>query len=95
MGDIKEVIWGKRVARQLDRLPARIVKKFHVWVEHIRLAGLREVRKRPGYHDEPPSGDRSGQRSVRLNDAYRAIYVELLDRRIEMIEVTEVTKHDY
>lgn len=95
MGDIKQVIWGQRVAKQLNRLPRRIEKKFFAWVKHVSLVGLRETRKRPGFHDEPLAGDRAGQRSVRLNAAYRAFYVELLDSRIEMIEVIEVNKHDY
>ncbi len=95
MGDIRQVIWGKRVAKQLDRLPDRIEKKFHAWVKYVSLVGLRETRKRPGFHDEPLAGDRAGQRSIRLNSAYRAIYVELLNGRIEMMEVIEVNKHDY
>ena len=37
--------------------------------------GLRETRKIKGYHDEPLQGDRKGQRSIRLNKAYRAFYI--------------------
>ncbi len=37
--------------------------------------GLSEVRKVPGYHDEPLKGQRKGQRSIRLSRSYRAIYV--------------------
>lgn len=95
MGDAKQVIWGKRVAKQLDCLPDRIVNKFHGWVKLVALVGIRKVRTQQGFHDEPLSGNRKGQRSIRLNAAYRAIYVELLDGRVEMIEVIEVNKHGY
>ncbi len=38
---------------------------------------------------------RQGQRSVRLNRAYRAIYVEHETGEVELIEVLEVNKHEY
>ncbi len=43
-------------------------------IEDVGHRGLSEVRKIPGYHDEPLKGKRKGQRSIRLNIAYRAIY---------------------
>ena len=48
-----------------------------------------------GFHDEPLKGKRQGQRSVRLNRAYRAIYVERGTGAVELIEVLEVNKHEY
>lgn len=30
--------------------------------------GIYDVRKSPGFHDEPLSGQRKGQRSIRLSD---------------------------
>lgn len=55
--------------------------------------GLREVRKRPGFHDEPLKGLRKGQRSVRLNQAYRLIYREVKGH-LEIL-LLEVSKHAY
>jgi proteic killer suppression protein len=46
-------------------------------------------------HDEPLKGDRQGQRSVRLNRAYRAIYVEREDDEVALVDVIEVNKHGY
>jgi len=60
-------------------------------VEHD---GLEEVRKLPGYHDEPLRGDRAGQRSIRLSRAYRAIY-EVRQDTAEFVAVEEVGKHEY
>ena len=61
----------------------------------VEESGIREVRKFKGFHDEPLKGRRRGQRSVRLNKAYRAIYVEHEEGEIELIEVLEVNKHEY
>lgn len=46
-----------------------------------------------GYDDEPLHGDRRGQRSVRLNKSYRAIYIET-NEGLELL-VIEVNKHEY
>ena len=91
----QRVIWGKRVARQLAELPPYIEKKFYAWAALIQLVGMRETRRAPGLHDEPLTGNRKGQRSIRLNRAYRAIYVERLEGRFEIVEVIEVNKHAY
>jgi toxin HigB-1 len=88
------VIWGRGVDKQLRRVPEVIVRKFRLWVALVEESGIREVRKRPGFHDEPLHGDRVGQRSVRLNRAYRAIYVEAKGE-LELVEVVEVNKHEY
>ena len=76
-------------------MPHQIAAKLRAWVDAVTHDGLEEVRKRPGYHDEPLLGDRRGQRSIRLNRSWRAIYVILSDGRIEFIEVQEVNKHEY
>ena len=65
-----------------------------IWVAAVELDGVEEVRKVPGYHDEPLKGNRAGQRSIRLSRAYRAIY-EIEKDTIEFVSVEEVSKHDY
>ena len=62
--------------KQLAKVPEFIRKKVILWVLLIETQGIAEVRKYKGYHDEALSGDRYGQRSVRLNKAYRLIYQE-------------------
>ncbi len=95
MADITKVVWSKQVAKQLDKLPDPIVQKFYAWVTSIRLSGVLAVRKSHGFHDEPLKGKRQGQRSIRLNKAYRAIYIEKHDGTLEFLEVIEVNKHEY
>jgi proteic killer suppression protein len=89
------VVWNRSVDRQLDRIPEAIVRKFRIWVSLVEESGIREVRKSRGFHDEPLKGRRHGQRSIRLNRAWRAIYVEHETGEIELIEVLEVNKHAY
>jgi toxin HigB-1 len=48
-----------------------------------------------GFHDEPLKGDRKGQRSIRLNKAYRAIYTEGQRKEVRIISIIEVNKHEY
>ena len=89
------VTWRVAVEKQLDRIPDPIARKFRLWVALVEESGIREVRKRKGFHDEPLKGRRQGQRSVRLNRSYRAIYVEHESGQVELIEVLEVNKHEY
>lgn len=79
--------------KDLKRVPENIRKKFIFWVFLVETQGLLEVRKHKGFHDEPLKGKRLGQRSIRLNKAYRAIYKETRDH-IEIL-MLEVNKHDY
>lgn len=54
-----------------------------------------QVRKIPGYHDEPLHGDRRGQRSVRLGRQWRAVYTESESAELIIVMVEEVTPHAY
>jgi proteic killer suppression protein len=92
---VTRVHWGKDVDKQLGRVPEVIARKFRIWVALVEESGIREMRKCKGFHDEPLKGKLQGQRSVRLNRAYRAIYVEHETGEVELIEVLEVNKHEY
>lgn len=84
-----------KVDKQLKKLPQFIVLKLLAWAKSVELKGLREVRKIPGYHDEPLKGPRQGQRSIRLSKGYRAIYIEELDGSVNLVIIEEVNKHEY
>jgi proteic killer suppression protein len=90
-----KVRFTKFADKQVDRLPERIVRALRVWVMTIELEGIQSIRKLPGYNDEALKGDRKGQRSSRLNRAYRVIYEEDNDGTITLVSVLEVNKHDY
>lgn len=85
----------KNALKDLRKTPKHIQEKFTAWVIAVKKLGLNKVRKSPGWHDEPLQGDRKGQRSIRLNKQWRAIYVHKENGKIELIEIIEVTPHDY
>ena len=92
---ITVVRFSRRAEKEIPKVPGYIQKKLRLWVSDIESQGLSEVQKIPGYHDEPLKGVRQGQRSVRLNKAYRAIYTVKDDGKIEFLFIEEVSKHDY
>ncbi len=91
---ITEVFIGKNAARELKKVPFFIQTKFEFWVETVSLIGLRDTMNIRGFHDKPLVGKRLGQRSIRLNRSYRAIYIIKLSS-VEFVEVLEVNKHEY
>jgi proteic killer suppression protein len=78
----------------LRKLPIHVRKKAAEWADAVEYSGLEEIRKRPGYHDEPLKGKLQGLRSVRLNRSYRLIYKIEKNVLIHVI-VIEVNKHEY
>ena len=92
---IKRVDLTLSARKDLRKVPQPIVTKFRAWVDDVEHNGLEEAQKRPGYHDELLRGNRAGQRSVRLNRAWRAIYEIRTDGAVNIVEVQEVNKHDY
>jgi toxin HigB-1 len=95
MKDIFDVKLSAKANKNLKKVPLPIAIKLQAWIEAVGHRGLNEVSKSPGYHDEPLKGKRKGQRSIRLNIAYRAIYVIDKSGAIHFIEVQEVNKHEY
>lgn len=88
------VIFDK-VYKEMRWVPKHIAEKLVAWAKEVALKGIREVRKVPGYHDEPLHGDRQGQRSIRLSRSYRAIYVEIANGHVAILIIEEITKHEY
>lgn len=76
-------------------LPFPVTRKLQFWAERVEMIGLKETRKIKSFHDEPLKGDRLGQRSIRLNNAYRAFYKINEHDEIILIDVVEVNKHEY
>ena len=91
---LTKVLISKHAAKALKRIPRHIADKLDAWKEGVEKIGLLEMRKRPGYHDEPLHGDLMGQRSIRLSRSYRAIY-RVIEDTIIFVLIEEVTKHVY
>lgn len=92
---INTVIINRKAKKDIRKLPRYIVEALEAWVDDVEDRGLAEVRKTPGYHDEPLKGDRKGERSIRLSISYRAIYIIKTSGEIEFVSIEEVNKHDY
>jgi len=89
------VVVPNRVQKDLFKVPRHIRLRLSGWIRSVELRGLEEVRRIQGYHDEPLKGLRAGQRSIRLNRSYRAIYETRGQGDIKIVEIKEVTKHGY
>lgn len=90
-----KVSLSPEAVKDLKRVPDYIASKLYSWAEAVEKEGLENVRKVPGYHDEPLKGSRTGQRSIRLSLSYRAIYEAQIEGALRIIEVMEVNKHEY
>ena len=86
---ITEIQITKQALKDLKRTPLHLQEKFRAWLVAVNKSGLEETRKRSGWHDEPLQGDRKGQRSIRLNKQWRAIY--LLNTRWGRVLVRQVS----
>lgn len=80
---------------EIDLDEVKHLYKIYIWAAKVEIDGLPKTRRISGFHDEPLKGNRSGQRSVRLNKAYRLFYVEDSKRLIVTVKVIEVNKHEY
>jgi proteic killer suppression protein len=85
----------KRAMDDVQKVPRYIQVKLRAWIRGIEIEGLQDLRKVTGYHDELLLGKRFGQRSIRLNRSYRAIYRLIRENSIEIVEIFEVNKHEY
>lgn len=92
---IRRVEITRRAEKQVRRLPPHIGEKLLHWVYFVREIGVEEVRKIPGFHDEPLVGRRRGVRSIRLSRGYRALYRLVCEGDAEVVSVEEVSKHVY
>jgi proteic killer suppression protein len=93
---VTKVVLTAHVQKLLRKLPEQIRQKLLDWATAVQADGLAAIRKIPGYHDEPIKvGPHAGQRSIRLNRAWRAFYVAGVNGDIELVSVEDINKHTY
>lgn len=85
----------KNAQKDITKVPVYIKEKLLLWVDSVERMGIQKIREIPVFHDEPLKGDRQGQRSIRLNKAYQAIYLENEHKEVVIISIIEVNKHEY
>lgn len=91
---LRTVALSRRAQKEIAAVPRHVVIKLQDWVEDVEDRGLEEVRKIPGYHDEPLQGPLKGMRSIRLSRSYRAYY-RIVKGAVEFVRVERVDKHGY
>jgi len=77
----------------LPRLPKAVAEKYQIWKDLVMVYGPEKLREFPGFHDEKLKGERSGERSSRLSQQYRVIYV--VERQAVSVFVIDITPHKY
>ncbi len=92
---IRRVRETKRALKSLSRAPHIVRVNYLLWRGQVEESGLEEVRKTPGYHDEPLQGKLRDVRSVRLGRSYRLFYRVVAIDVVETVLVEEVNRHDY
>lgn len=88
------VVIGRAANKGLEKAPPQVQNKLRAWVFTAQQFGIDATRQLPSYHDEPLKGERAGQRSIRLNRQWRALYTEDRNHQITLT-LLEVTPHDY
>jgi proteic killer suppression protein len=91
---LKMVVLSRQAQKDLAAIPRHVAIKLQDWVEDVEDRGLEEVRKIPGYHDEPLKGALAGQRSIRLSKGYRAYY-RIVEEAVEFVRMERIDKHVY
>ena len=78
----------------LTRLPVSVIKSVRRKLNVMRAAtDDRTLRNWKSLHYEKLSGDREGQRSIRINDRYRMTFV--LDNEATPKKITVLAVEDY
>ena len=83
---IHAVVLSKAAKKQIEKVPQHVALKFLAWISRVEKVGLENLRKIPGFHDEPLKGALEGLRSIRLSRGYRAYY-RIVRKTIEFVYV--------
>lgn len=87
------ILEHRNIDKVCKKLPSSLVKKYELWKGLVARHGPEKLKEFPGFNDEKLKGQRSGQRSSRLNLQYRIIYE--VHRDIVTVAVVEITPHKY
>ena len=88
-----EIYEHKTAIKQLNSLPADILKRYEKWKDVVAISGPAGLKQIKGFNDEPLKGEWKGCRSSRLNLQYRVIY--MIENKKLYVKVVRITAHDY
>ena len=89
------IVESKSAKKGLAKAPKEILASYEIWARLIEEHGVSILREFKVYHDEKLSGQWSKFRSSRLNLKWRVIYQVDLRGKVEVINVSRITPHDY
>ena len=90
-----EIVESKSAQKDLAKTPREVLTSYEIRVRLIEEHGTSVLRNFKGYHDEKLHGPRAGYRSSRLNRKWRVIYQVDRVGKIEIVNVSKITPHDY
>jgi len=79
--------------KEIINLPIQCKKKYAVFKYISEYSGLKGLSNYPGFKLEQLKGNLKGVYSVRLNIAYRVLFI--VNEEKKMIEIYEISKHEY
>lgn len=89
-----KIEFTKRFEKEIIKVPSYIQEAAAAWMDSVEEIGLENTNRLPGYNAEHLKGSRKGQRSVRLNKAYRIIFT-VKNGEIQVVCLQEISKHKY
>jgi len=88
------IIESKTFSKQIEKTEKHVQARYFTWLESIKSNGLNVVQMQMTWRDHELHGARKGQRSIKLGGKWRIIYT-VTKTEIEIIEIKELTPHDY
>ncbi len=85
----------EKLIKNPKKIPAEVVDVLQAWAEQVETYGIERVRLVSSFNDHPLKGNRKGERSIRLNYKWRAIYTESSMNKYKIVKIEEITPHDY
>lgn len=90
---VTKITYSRIFEKQIEKIPLNLQIKVRFWANEVQRLGINELLGNRAFRDEALKGKRKGQRSIRLNKAYRLIY-EIEEKNVH-IHILEVNKHEY
>ena len=77
-----------------QRYPAAVLKQYKKKIALLlAIDKLEDLRPFKGLNFEYLHGDKKGQCSIRLNDQYRLIFIQLANGDVQVLLIKEISKH--
>lgn len=89
-----EVRESKTFSKQIKKADNIVKLKYFTWMESVTSKGIEAIQKEQIWRDHELIGDRKGQRAIKLGGKWRGIYT-IVNGKIKIIEMQELTPHDY